>query len=62
MGRYGVSEDIPEVTWFMGMAPGAPVIVLGGGWDVVAGVGLGVPELGELREGLTGLGSCLSAR
>jgi len=46
----------------MGMAPGAPVMVLGGSWDVVAGIGLGVPELGELRGELTGLGSCLSAR
>lgn len=26
----GVPEDIPEVIWSMGTAPGAPVMVLGG--------------------------------
>ena len=68
-----MSEGIPEVTWSMGMAPGAPVMVLGGVWDIVAGVGLEILELTELdelgeelteglTEELTGLGSCLPAR
>ena len=75
LGGIGVPEDIPEVTWSMGIAPGAPVMVLGGVWEVVPRVGiemldvlevLGVPELMELdelrEELLTGLGSCLSTR
>lgn len=61
-------EDIPEVIWFMGRAPGPPVIVLGGIWEVVVGIGLettGVLEVPELREveelteELTELGPCL---
>lgn len=49
-------EDIPEVIWLMGIAPGPPVIVLGGVWEVVVGDGLeateepGVLEVPELRE------------
>lgn len=72
LGRTGVPEDIPEVIWFMGMAPGAPLIVLGGIWVVVIGVGVGVGVLGprvleprmldELSEEPTRLGSCLSTR
>jgi len=63
-----VSEGIPDVSWSMGIAPGAPVMVLGGVWVVVVGVGLEIleilelTELDELREELTGLGFCLSAR
>lgn len=59
----GVPEDIPEVIWSMGMAPGAPVMVLGGRRvevpvevpGEVPGVGLDTPELRELLAGL-GLG------
>lgn len=47
MGRIGVPVDIPEVSESMGIAPGPPVIVLGGRvvvllipWD-----GTGVPGL-----------------
>lgn len=69
VGRSGVPEDIPEVIWLMGTAPGAPVIVLGGVWEVVPRVGvetLGMTELDvldELREEPAArLGFCLPAR
>ena len=60
-----MSEGIPDVSWSIGTAPGAPVMVLGGVWDVVVGVGLEIlelTELDELREEPTGLRSCLSTR
>jgi hypothetical protein len=65
VGRTGVPEDIPEVIWFIGIAPGAPVMVLGGVWEVVTGIGVETLELTELDgmgEEPTELGFCLSAR
>lgn len=53
----GVPEDIPEVMWSMGTAPGAPVMVLGGRLvDVPVVPEVGVEELGpELLGELDGL-------
>lgn len=71
LGRIGVPEDIPEVTCSRGMAPGAPVMVLGGWEVIVAGIELEIPEilgltgmtglteLDGLRGGILGLVTCL---
>lgn len=56
-GGTGVPEDIPEVSWSIGIAPGPPVIVLGGCVLVDDGLTtLGLTELAELTE-LGGLGA-----
>lgn len=66
VGRNGVPEGIPEVTWSIGMAPGAPVIVLGGVGVVVVlmvlglGLGPGLELVVELE--VVPVGFCLSAR
>lgn len=65
VGRTGVSEGIPEVRWSIGIAPGPPVMVLGGlvEVEVVVGVGVVVGVVGvvEVPGGLE-VGFCLSTR